>query len=398
VIRRQNTVRCLLLTALGCAGASVEPPAIDPSLYATVREAVGRARAAVQRTPGSASAWGDLAMLLDAHDLTADARECYRRAVDLDPDDPRWAYLLANQLMAESPEEAERLLAKAARLGDGDSLPELRLAELRLAGGDAKGALHVLSALRRTAPHEPRALMLTAIALEQADDPDEALDHAFAAATLAPSHRGIRELLSRLLYRLGRQDEATRAAEIAASLPSGSRGWPDRWLESVAALRRDPYRSSDEALARARQGDPDACDRLLQSLVRTYPEDWTFAAELARFRIRRGDATGGEAAVDVARHPDAKELWKLRGAARLLSGDWAGAANDLRRAVTLDAADAAAWGDLAHAHEQMLNTAAAIRCLERAVVLEPLDEEYAQRLAQLIAAPISTPPGSEECR
>lgn len=387
LIRPSNAVRCLLFTALGCARAGVAPPEIDPSLYAAVREAVGQARAAVLRAPRSATAWGDLAMLLDAHDLEVDAERCYRRAADLDPDDPRWAYLLGSLLEAEAPAEAEDLFTRASRLSDGDSLPAIRLAEHRLARDDAEGALEILETLRGTAADEPRVRMLMAIALDRENDSDEALVHAATAARLAPSHRGIRELLSRLLYRIGRQDDAARAAEAAARLPVESRGWPDPWLERVASLRRDPHRLSDEALARARLGDPETCDTLLESLVRTHPEDWTFAAELARFRISRGDAVGCEAAADVVRHPDAEELWKLRAAARLLRGDWAAAAGDLRRAVTLDAADAAAWSDLAYAHERLLDTASAIACLERAVTLEPLDEEHARRLANLLAVP-----------
>lgn len=396
MIRSSIAVRCLLLATLGCGGSPIEPPSVDASLYPGVRKEIERVRESVRRSPRSASAWGHLAMLLDAHDLETDARACYRRAADLDPDDPRWPYLVADALETEDPEEADRWLTRAARIEGPHPTASLRLAEHRLSNGDARDSLADLEVLRRKMPNEPRLRMLMATCLDACGRTEEALVHAAAAAGSAPSHRGIRELIARLLYRLGRHSEAADAIQAAERLPVESRGWPDPWREQVSALRRDPHHMSDEALALAKTGDPDACDSMLESLVRDHPDDWTFAAELARFRIRRGDAAGAESAANVAQHPAAKELWKLRGAARLLSGDWDGAAADLRGAVSLDAADAAAWSDLAYAYEQLLDLDSAIACLERAMMLEPLDTQNVRRLERLLAAQSASADGTED--
>jgi hypothetical protein len=45
--------------------------------------------------PRSGSAWGEVGMAPAAQDIPPEAMVCYRRAIDLDPNDGRWPYLLA---------------------------------------------------------------------------------------------------------------------------------------------------------------------------------------------------------------------------------------------------------------------------------------------------------------
>src|SRR5262249_28910269 len=97
-----------------------QPPSVPEKFTdPPVRTAIESKRQAVLTAPRSGTAWGELAMAFDAHDAPAEAQVCYRRALDLDPTDARWPFLLAEQLnwrgiTAPDKEEAMRLYQRAA--------------------------------------------------------------------------------------------------------------------------------------------------------------------------------------------------------------------------------------------------------------------------------------------
>ena len=70
---------------------------------------VEKKRQAVLAAPRSGTAWGELAMAFDAHDTSAEAVACYRRAMELDPTDARWPFLLAEQLNRRSGTGADKV-------------------------------------------------------------------------------------------------------------------------------------------------------------------------------------------------------------------------------------------------------------------------------------------------
>src|SRR4051794_28203836 len=75
------------------------PPPVPAELTdPPARKLVEGKRQAVLAAPRSGTAWGELGMAFNAHDALAAATACYRRAMDLDPKDARWPFLLAAQL------------------------------------------------------------------------------------------------------------------------------------------------------------------------------------------------------------------------------------------------------------------------------------------------------------
>lgn len=376
---------CLLLAAGGCGSPAVEPPQVPGSLYADVRAALAEAREAVVRQPQEAEAWGTLAMLCDAHDLTSDAATCYRQAMSLDASDPRWPYLLAGLVAADDPAAAEALFRASMKASSAPE-PGLRLAALLRDRGAADEAVDVLRVEAAADPEVARIHYELARCLDQIGDLKDAVEEITTAARLAGQHRSIRELAAELLYRAGRFDEARREAAIAQRLPRETAGWPDPWREEVRSLRRDPHWQASSIAMAATAGRMDAGEALsrLASLASAYPDDWTIGGEFAQLLLMAGelDAAIQAATTAIELHPQAVRLWIIRGTAELLSENWSAAEADLGRAVELKPDDAAAWSDLAFVQEQLGRDVAA-DSLETAISLAPLDIDKRIRLIEL---------------
>src|SRR5437879_1477428 len=69
----------------GRAPAAPSPPPVPEALTdPPARKIVEQKRQAVLAAPKSGTAWGELGMAFDAHEVGAEAMTCYRRAMDLD--------------------------------------------------------------------------------------------------------------------------------------------------------------------------------------------------------------------------------------------------------------------------------------------------------------------------
>jgi tetratricopeptide (TPR) repeat protein len=379
-VNRSAVVLLLLLCATGC-GPDV--PHVDGALHPSVRTVLDEARLAVRAAPASAVAWGRYAMLLDAHGYRAAAHRCYRRAAALDPDDVAWWHLQAVGLEVERPAEAERLYRLAIDAGPDAVEPRLRLATLLVSRGDVAATLDVLSAKPTDRLDAARWSLTLARCHEQRGAYDKACVAATEAARLAPDHRGIRDVQARLLYRSGDTGAAEAALAAARRLPPAAVGWPDRYLEAVQRLRADPHRVVDAMLEAP--GTAETIGDLLARLTAEYPDDWTFAVDLARWQLEAGDPV---AAVDTAsrgldRHPRCVELRTIRGAAHIIRGAWSAAVHDFEAALARRPGDAAAWSDLAFARQQ-LGLPTAIDALRRAIALSPPAIEDRVRLTRML--------------
>ena len=375
-----------LLLAAGCGSPPAAPPPLPASLYGEVATAVEQARETVVRTPRSAAAWGELAMLFDAHDQLPEAQQCYRQARELDASDPRWPYLLACLLAGSDPAAAEPLFRTAAK-NSTQPEPNLRLAAMLRDRGQPEEAAKILRIEAAAEPSVARIHYELARCLEQTSLLEEAIEEALLATRLAPQHRSVRELAAELLSRSGRLEEARLQADVARRLPRETAGWPDPWREAVRSLRRDPHWQASSLAMAATAGQIPAGEALaaLAGLASTHPDDWTIAGEFAQLLMMAGDYNAAieAASTALALHPEAVGLWKIRGTSHLLAEHWQAAEADLAQAVDRKPDDAAAWNDLAFVQEQ-LGRDAAVASLETAIRLEPLDVDKRVRLIELL--------------
>lgn len=376
----------LSLLAAGCGSPPAAPPPLPASLYGEVATAVEQARETVVRTPRSAAAWGELAMLFDAHDQLPEAQRCYRQAMELDASDPRWPYLLASLLAGSDPATAEPLFRAAAQ-NSSQPEPNLRLAAMLRDRGLPEEAAKILRIEAAAEPSVARIHYELARCLEQTGLLEEALEEALLATRLAPQHRSVRELAAELLSRSGRLEEARLQADLARRLPRETAGWPDPLREAVRRLRRDPHWQASSLAMAATAGQMPAGEALaaLAELASTHPDDWTIAGEFAQLLLMAGDYNAAieAASTALAVHPEAVGLWKIRGTSHLLAEHWEAAEADLSQAVDRKPDDAAAWNDLAFVQEQ-LGRDAAVTSLQTAIRLEPLDVDKRIRLIELL--------------
>ncbi len=86
-------------------------------------------------TPTAASAWGELAVLLDLHQQPAAAITCYRRAMEIDPTDSSWPYLAGICASLGDTNQALLFFEMAAKTMQHAPLP-IRQGQLQLGRGE----------------------------------------------------------------------------------------------------------------------------------------------------------------------------------------------------------------------------------------------------------------------
>ena len=104
---------------LAACGPAADPPEVDVTgLPPRLAQRIQERRQAVLASPGAGQAWGSLGMVLDVHDLRAEAAYCYQQAMDLAGDDFRWPYFLGVLKLTSDQGEALELFARASRIRD----------------------------------------------------------------------------------------------------------------------------------------------------------------------------------------------------------------------------------------------------------------------------------------
>jgi tetratricopeptide (TPR) repeat protein len=182
-----------------------------------VEEAIAAAKEAVASDLSSASAWGHLGAVYDAHSYFPEAARCYRQALQLAPESFRWNYHLAITLdrEAEDLEEVVRLFTRAAQLE-----PRYPPVPYRLGAALYRNARYyeAREAFEQALELDPRLAIArrhlgqTLMALGETDS---ALAHLEEAAVQNPRDGAAHSALAQLYTRLGRTDRARASAESA---------------------------------------------------------------------------------------------------------------------------------------------------------------------------------------
>jgi tetratricopeptide (TPR) repeat protein len=290
-----------------------------------IAEAVRKATAEIQRQPDSAAAWGELGMILYAHEINAEAAACLAQAQRLDPTDARWPYLQGRCFSQTDPHKSIELFEQAVAVcGNVPDAPRLRLVETLLESQQLDRAEQHLDTYQKQFPHSARASHARARLRFMRGDYQGCLDEllafddfisrsheaerakaqqlaaqgrlpqaeqvAVAANKQLKKHQRRRKtvglLMSNALRQLGRNDEAEQRRKFAEQQTDFA------WLDAFEDQARKRQTGVKTLLVKADRlygaGKYAETVTLLRDVVRKYPDSLYAHILLARSLIRQG--------------------------------------------------------------------------------------------------------------
>jgi tetratricopeptide (TPR) repeat protein len=344
VRRTVLTITVVLVAAAGIGyylwasrGAVGPPPPVPAELTdPPARKVVEAKRQAVLAAPRSGAAWGELGMAFNAHDALAEAMACYRRAMDLDPNDARWPYLLAVQLngrgTGDDKEEAVRLYRRAADCPTASpaqrATARLTLADLLTELGRGDEASPLYQRVYDTDPSNPWAAYRVGMVLAERDETDKAAKVLLGLARNPYARKKSAIAMAQLSRRAGRAKDAD-GFDYAAGLLPPDHNWANPFTAEVSELWRGRRALMNRYVAQEAAHEEKAAVQTGTALADQYPSVET-QMMLLRALVNAGDYPAAVAvADDILRDPDGRKLvtaHSFLGLARLGLADRAEAA------------------------------------------------------------------------
>ncbi len=365
------------------------PPSIDLSgVESAVADGLTDARQAVIDSPASAESWSQLAMTWDAHEYPREALFCYDVAARLAPHDARWPYLAGTLLYASDREAALQAFQRACDLAPQSALYRVRLGEACLDVAQLSLAEQHLQAALRIDAADPRVQFRLAQLRLAKGDATRARELAEAALVGRPRHRAILQLLVTIKGRLGTQPEPS-FRKYQTLLREGTDvidGWPDPVRSQVQLFRLDSWWLAGQGEDRLEVGDVSGSVALLREAVERSPGNAVFRARLANAYLQSGRLD--EARRVLAEAPGTQaahfDLVRMAGTIAMYSEDWPLAAEKLRVAVRQKPDSAALLADLGFALRQSGRLSGAVEELTRSVTIDPRSAATWQQLVETL--------------
>jgi tetratricopeptide (TPR) repeat protein len=364
-----------------------QPPALDPSgVDPVVWRAVAAAREKVQSRPQSAAAWGQLGMVLLAHQFRNEALPCLARAEQLDPGDGRWPYYQALALRRSDPEATIAHLRRALAAGPEHVGPRLLLAEMLVQRGGVDEAEAIFRAVLEREPDNRRACLGLAQAAFERDDLAVCRERLGQAADDPHTRKAARTFLAEVEQRCGDRPAAEKVLSQARDLPDDL-PWPDPLAEEVQALVVGHLEVVTRAASLLQQDRLREAIPLLQRAVEDYPESSWARILLGRAWLRGGNlaAAGAVFQEAVRRAPEAVEAQFYLGVVLSEQKQWEAAIPYFREAARLKPDHALAWYNLGFCRKQQGDRSGAREAFRTAIACKPQFAEARVNLGELLA-------------
>ncbi|HIM31755.1 MAG TPA: tetratricopeptide repeat protein [Planctomycetes bacterium] len=316
----------------------VEQPEVDlASSSRAVVQTIQQAQTRVDSSPDDAIAWGELGMVLFAHQFEAEARACFEQAERLDPQEFRWPYLHGVCAAATDRTAAADLFQRAVTLKPEEGIAHNRLGEVLLDLARYEETAFHLEAAQRLLPRDVRPLLALARLEHLRGRSQAALTWAEQAVRAAPQERAVYELLAIIHATGSEQVAARRALEIAQTLPDRPLRWRDALAAEVLELRRDTgWRLLQAESLLSQRRSKEAID-LLRSALREDDRDPRIYCALARGLLVENQVAAAAETLERARrrHPDSAEVRFQRGVVHFVADEFRQAEQHFRRATEL---------------------------------------------------------------
>ena len=316
---------------------------VDPA----IRRALEAAQAAVERSRGSADAWGQLGKVLLAHDFHFPADACLAQAERLDPAKARWPYLRGVALLSADPPDPSAAIAKFQRAvelgGDHPDALRLRLAEALLGQDRLEEAEQQFGRVLELNPANARAHLGLARLAVRRGDAEKSRSHLERAMADPHKRKAARILWAEVQQRLGKEPSPDESREVAR-LPDDV-SWPDPYMQEVSRVRTGMKANLRRAENLLKRNHPVEAIALLQNVVKEYPDSYYAWLILGRALTRQKNLKAAEHALETAFKlaPESPETQFYLGVVLHYQGNY-------RRAETLFRGAAEAKPNFAEAH------------------------------------------------
>ncbi|MFW6012091.1 MAG: tetratricopeptide repeat protein [bacterium] len=351
-------------------------PAVAEQLTATRRQLQGLINAEGTDRASAAEAYGELGRLYHAYDFTGAAEPAYVNALQLAPEDHRWAYYLAYLYQQQGKfEHAEALYGRALEIRQTPAAM-IHLAEVYLDLERPDDAERVLRHALSGAPELPSAhALLGQVALSRKEY-GLAVEYLEAALEAVPEANRLHYPLAMAYRGLGETDQAQEHLEQRGEV--GVRPH-DPLLDELQELKRGERIHVLRGRTAFRAGDYVAAIEAFRQAVEESPESVPARVNLGSALGQANDRIGAvhhfRKALDV--DPDNAtahyNLGVLLGQGGGRDGTHDEALEHLRRAAELEPRDGEIHRELARALERRGRTEEALETYREAAGLAPYD-------------------------
>jgi tetratricopeptide (TPR) repeat protein len=360
------------------------------NLDEAVAQSVRKAADVVKADLGSSAGWGQMGMLLLAHDLFEPSAQCFAVAAALNATEPRWPYFEGISLrVLDSKASAAKLRRAVELFGPENVWPQLRLGELLIDLEQLDEAEVILNHVLKVDADNAGAHLAVARLHMLRDHPQACLENLRRAGDEEKENPSRKSLLlaAEAYRRLNALDVADKQRELAQSAPE--RTWSDPIYAQVLALRVGLKSKLDRADQLFLQNDVDGSIRLLEQVITEYPDSEWARILLARGLIRTRRLDEAQSALkDALRvNPNSFEAHFRMAVALQVAGQPERASEWFQKTVTLQPSSAVAYKNLAHCRLALNDIDGAETYLKLAVKVQPnyfdgqlaLAEFYVQR-------------------
>jgi len=327
----------------------VDLSGLEPAVADQLREVRGaldiligaatRASASSPSLPELGASFGELGRYYQAYEMVEPAAACYRNAIRLLPDDPRWPHLLGRLLQTAGrlPEAAEALQYAIQKAPD-DVASYVYLAEVRQLQGRPDDARTLYQEALDHKPGAPAALAGLGQASLEAGDAQRAVELLEAAVAAVPQADRLHYPLGLAYRQLGDEDRARE--NLLAAGQVGVRP-EDPLVDGLEELKSGERAHLLRGHMAFRAGHFAEAANSYHRAVREVPNSAPAHVDLATALSRLGYTEGAEEELHkaLALDPDSATAHYNLGALMLATGEVAGALVHLRQAIALDPDD-----------------------------------------------------------
>ena len=385
-------VACSMLVVgavLWTSGPALPPPEIPlDTVEAPVAEAIARARGEVQRTPRSAEAWGNLGMVLLAHDFRDQAALCLAQAEQLDLRDPRWPYLQGAATSGNAdPDTVLAPLRRAVERAASEPVARLRLAEVLLEQGHVDESEQLFRDVLREDPSEPRAHLGMGRIMRSRGDFRASIDHLTTSLTRAPRVRQSYVLLTEVYHRVGDTANAERSRREMQRLPDAVL-WPDPYLEQVMSREVGIVALISRVDSFLQGNQHDLALKLLQQASAVHPDSAEVHFQLWRILHSRKQFAEADRELQMATRlaADSVQAHYYQGIAYALKGEHSSAVAAFQKTLELNPQFGSAYCDLGESLYALGERTRAIEAFRASVRYRPNLARARVHLAKALAA------------